>query len=105
MLKTQLTRQEVPGIVNTIDVGKDEFRGKTNFQSSRFERVCDNGIRRRDGCSDHVRCKKPCCEDGEDAQGGIMVMVMTSRIHQVYDLMREREGIMMMVLVLVMMMV
>ena len=32
-------------------------------------------------------------------------MVMTSRIHQVYDLMREREGIMMMVLVLVMMMV
>ena len=34
-----------------------------------------------------------------------MVMVMGSRIHKVYDLMREREGTMMMVLVLVMMMV
>ena len=34
-----------------------------------------------------------------------MVMVMRSRLHKVYDLMREREGIMMMVMVLVMMMV
>ena len=34
-----------------------------------------------------------------------MVMVMWSRLQKVYDLMREREGIMMMVMVLVMMMV
>ena len=61
--------------------------GKSNFQSSRFERECDNGIRRRDGCSDYVRCKESCGEDGEDAQGGIMVVVMmvvmTSRIPKV----------------------
>ena len=82
MLKTQLTRQEVPGIVNTIDVGKDEFGGgKQTSRARDLKKVCDNGIRRRDGCSDHVRCKKPCCEDGEDAQGGIMVMVMRSTIH------------------------
>ena len=71
--------------------------GKSNFQSSRFERECDNGIRRRDGCSDFFRYKKSCCEDGEDAQGGIMVMVMRSR-------MRDWEGIMMMVMLMVLMM-
>ena len=60
--------------MNTIDVGRDKGG---NFQSSRFGRVCDNGIRRRDGCSDFVRCEEPCSEDGEDAQGGIMVMVMS----------------------------
>ena len=55
--------------MNTIDVGRDKGG---NFQSSRFGRVCDNGIRRRDGCSDFVRCEEPCSEDGEDAQGGIV---------------------------------